>query len=406
MALDKLAGTGGSVVVDTSEGRPSYLWIGKNGSHIKLSQSAYHLLQSVATGISFDMLAERLSQQQQSSVTPAEVEAAYRHVVERIEKIEELDRDPKRLPFGFWLRIPCLNADIVNRIAQWLSLAYTPLFAGCALAIVVIVAALMLSQGRALNLGKEVFWWGFLLFQISLVFHEFGHASACARYGVRPRDIGIAIYWIYPVFYSDVTTAWQLKRWQRVVVDLGGVFFQLIVGALFACGYFLFGWQPLKLAFLMVVHSCLFSLNPIFKFDGYWVVADALGIVNLGQQPRRIVGYLLDRMRKRETKPLPWPTPIIGALILYTLVCVGFWCYFIWHLMPVMWRQVYGYPLVMANLMGSLIDPQHRLLSEHFQAFFTATFIVLITVLMTLRLVKPIFRTMCASISKLFESRP
>ncbi len=52
------------LVVDTSEKLPTYLFLGKNGSYVKLSPSAYHLLKSIRAGTSFDALATALSQRQ------------------------------------------------------------------------------------------------------------------------------------------------------------------------------------------------------------------------------------------------------------------------------------------------------------------------------------------------------
>ena len=48
-------------------------------------------------------------------------------------------------------------------------------------------------------------------------------------FGALPDRIGIGIYVIYPALFSDVTAAWRLSRGQRVLVDLGGSYFQLLV---------------------------------------------------------------------------------------------------------------------------------------------------------------------------------
>ncbi len=59
------------------------------------------------------------------------------------------------------------------------------------------------------------FWLGYLLFLLSIVIHEFGHAGASVKYGASPAGIGFALYLIFPVFYSDVTVSWKLKSKQR-----------------------------------------------------------------------------------------------------------------------------------------------------------------------------------------------
>ena len=60
----------------------------------------------------------------------------------------------------------------------------------------------------------------------SSFFHELGHASACKYFGVRHGGIGFGLYLNFPVLYTDVTEVWKLKRGERCVVNLAGVYFQ------------------------------------------------------------------------------------------------------------------------------------------------------------------------------------
>ena len=60
----------------------------------------------------------------------------------------------------------------------------------------------------------------------SSFFHELGHASACKYFGIQHGGIGFGLYLNFPVLYTDVTEVWKLKRGQRCVVNLAGVYFQ------------------------------------------------------------------------------------------------------------------------------------------------------------------------------------
>ena len=73
---------------------------------------------------------------------------------------------------------------------------------------------------------------------LSLAFHECGHAAACRYGGARPGRIGIGIYLVWPVFYTDVTDSWRLSKPGRLRTDLGGVYFNVLF-ALTAAGAFL-----------------------------------------------------------------------------------------------------------------------------------------------------------------------
>jgi len=253
-----------------------------------------------------------------------------------------------------------------------------------------VLAATVLTPRHALtfNVTLAGFVWSYVLFLGSLLLHELGHASACAHYGARPSGIGFTIYLLFPAFYSDVSAIWKLKRWQRVIVDLGGMYFQLVVGAGYAIAYALSGWEPLKVALVMIAGSCVFSLHPIFKCDGYWVVADALGVTNLSQQPFRLVRHLCDRLRGRYVQPLPWSPCVTGVLVLYVLLSGGVWGYVLWVVLPRLWQEMRAYPSVVLALLQDLLHPSHTLDIGRVHAFLISTFMVTVGLLFTWRFVK------------------
>ena len=121
----------------------------------------------------------------------------------------------------------------------------------------------------------------FVFMLLSSFFHELGHASACKYFGVRHGGIGFGLYLNFPVLYTDVTEVWKLGRIQRCVVNMAGVYFQcyLLIGLLAA---FLFtGNEILRYLILIINLGFLMTLNPFFKFDGYWIASDLLGVPNL-----------------------------------------------------------------------------------------------------------------------------
>ena len=71
----------------------------------------------------------------------------------------------------------------------------------------------------------------------SLLFHEFGHASACRYGGARPGVIGFGLYLVWPSLYTDVTDAYRLGRAGRLRTDLGGVYFNAIFILALVAGY-------------------------------------------------------------------------------------------------------------------------------------------------------------------------
>ena len=135
---------------------------------------------------------------------------------------------------------------------------------------------------------------GALTYTIALVFvkilHEMGHAYQAISRGLRVPVMGIAFIVMFPLLYTDTTDAWRLrKRYDRVMVDLGGVMVELtlaVYSTLLWC--FLPDGPARNAAFAVATISWLFSLlvnlNPLMRFDGYYLLADSLGFHNL--QPR------------------------------------------------------------------------------------------------------------------------
>jgi putative peptide zinc metalloprotease protein len=381
------------LVVDTSEGHPVYLLaVGQHPTYLRLSPSAYYILQQHSAGASFTAMAATMSQGG-TLVSAAEVERAYDTVVERICTIE---RNAKPIGADFLWRWTLLPEALVVRLAAWLCLAFRRPVACCLLAGIVAATAVAPRHVFSFQVTPTGFLWSYVLFLGSLLLHELGHASACARYGARPSGIGVTIYLIFPAFYSDVSAAWALKRWQRVVVDLGGAFFQLVVGAAYALTYTLSGWEPLRVALMMIAASCFLSLNPIFKFDGYWVVADALGVTNLSQQPYRLVRHLYARLRGRQVQPLPWSSCITTVLALYLPLSFGVWGYFLWTVLPTVWQRMLGYPSAVRALMQDLLHPSTALDIGRLYAFLSSTFIVIVVLLVVWRLLM-LLRASCRS---------
>lgn len=382
-----------NLVVDTSEREPVYLLLGRNGAHIRLSASAVQLLRQVGHGASFERLAEALSQRDGKRIAPADVEAAYHKIIAQIAKIEG---QGDRLRGAFWFRRGILPGRFVTRIAGACAAAFHPLSVVVLVAAAVVFAAVTdisaLVPRSDLSVEPTAFWPAFGLFLASLVAHEIGHASACARYGATPSEIGLGLYVIYPVFYSNVTAAWTLKRWQRVVVDVGGVYFQLVVGAGYAVAFVHWGWEPLRVAVLFILGSCVFSLNPILKFDGYWVIADALGVTNLQRQPARILRHAWARLRGRPTQPLPWRPFATVMLAGYSALTIGFWVWFLCKVAPALVPQAAHSLHVISTLVADLVASPAWPGGARVQEGIAALYVFLLVMLVAWQLIRALIR--------------
>ncbi len=134
-------------------------------------------------------------------------------------------------------------------------------------------------------------WRGAILYSLSLgavkVVHELGHAYTATRFGCRVPTMGLAFMVMMPVLYSDVSDSYRLtSKRKRLLIAAGGVIAELGLAAvaLFAWGYLQEGTLR-SIAFIVATTSLAMSLvvnlNPLMRFDGYYVLADGLGIPNL-----------------------------------------------------------------------------------------------------------------------------
>ncbi len=252
-------------------------------------------------------------------------------------RITEIVDRPDRVS-GHVIRRDVLSARLAGRLASrlrglmkgWTALAIA------AISLAVVVLALIWKPSVSVTAAN--FWGGYGLVLLLLLAHELGHAAACAANGVRPGPIGVTIYLVFPAFYADVSSAWVLTRRQRLRVDIGGVQLQLLATAMIALAAVLTGSDILQAGVLFSVGTVAMTLNPVLKMDGYWLLADALGVPNLaGQVRQRLVRVWRPDHSSPGTK---WPPGIAIALTVYTAVSVVVLAGFALYVVPWLTRCV------------------------------------------------------------------
>jgi putative peptide zinc metalloprotease protein len=140
---------------------------------------------------------------------------------------------------------------------------------------------------------------------VGIIVHELGHLAACARFGAAHGGIGIGIYWCMPVFYADVNGAWMLPRLQRAVVDAGGVYLQCAYVLALGAAYLAWEAAPFLEAMVWTHFLMLHTLNPILKYDGYWLLTDLFGLSNLHDQIRRRTGEMWRALCRKPEACMP-----------------------------------------------------------------------------------------------------
>ena len=117
-----------------------------------------------------------------------------------------------------------------------------------------------------------------LLTVLATAFHELGHAGACSFGGARPGKLGVGVYLVWPVFYTDLTDTYRLGRAGRLRADLGGVYFNWLFVLASAAAYLASGFEPLIAVMLVQHYHVLLQLLPVLRFDGHYVLSDLSGV--------------------------------------------------------------------------------------------------------------------------------
>ncbi|MCX9107344.1 efflux RND transporter periplasmic adaptor subunit [Aeromonas veronii] len=117
--------------------------------------------------------------------------------------------------------------------------------------------------------------------------HELGHAFMAKRAGCRVRSMGVAFVVMLPMFYTDVSDAWRVQdRRARLWIGAGGVLAEMLLASLALLAWLLLPDGMLRSAALLLssvtwVGSLLINLNPLMRFDGYFLLSDLWRIDNL-----------------------------------------------------------------------------------------------------------------------------
>lgn len=191
----------------------------------------------------------------------------------------------------------------VARIAAALAWLHHPLVVALVLAGAITMDVWLFAVHGAITPVLQVLeqpLWMLILFALtvaSLLFHEFGHASACRYSGATPGKIGCGVFLVWPSMYTDVTDVYRIGRTGRVRTGLGGVYFNVVFMLVLTAGYLLTG-QPFFLAAVYLAHfEVLEQLFPVVRLDGYYILGDMAGVPDLYGKVKPILLSLLPGRR-------------------------------------------------------------------------------------------------------------
>jgi putative peptide zinc metalloprotease protein len=205
---------------------------------------------------------------------------------------------------------------------------------------------------------------GCLLVAIKSI-HELGHYLACVQLRVRCAEIGALILCFTPCLYCDTTESWKLpSRWQRAGIAAAGIYFEFWI-ALIGGIVFLNTQSGLLhilgggMWIMCTIGTLVLNANPLFRYDGYFIVSDLLGAPNLGSQSSLALWQTLLRTlggAKVDRQEYDLPVGFLATFALlssiYRWFVLGSILLFLWHFLVPMGLGLYFLAIVGAMALG------------------------------------------------------
>ena len=239
----------------------------------------------------------------QADLTPNVVEVFERHERQRSARTKQ------RLLQPLAIRIPLIDPDrFLDRTVGFVR----PLFGGLGFllwAAVVASGAVLAAlnwEPLSTNLIDRVTSLDSIAFLVLAyvgvkAVHELGHGYAAKVRGGEVHELGVMLLVLMPVPYVDASsaTAFRSKK-HRMLVGAIGIMVELFLASIAIWVWLSVQPGPLRtlafnVALIGSVSTLLFNGNPLLRFDGYYVLADALEIPNLAQRSKRYLAYLSER---------------------------------------------------------------------------------------------------------------
>lgn len=224
-----------------------------------------------------------------------------------------------RLASPLFIRVPLWDPDeFLLRWLPWVGWMWR--WPGALAWVCLVVPALFLAgihwhsltanvADRVLSVGNLALLW--LTFPIVKLIHELGHAFATRSRGAEVHEIGVMFMVLTPIPYVDSSAANVFRsRRDRAMVGAAGM---LVETALASVA--MFAWVMLEPGILRAlcfnvmliagVSTVIFNLNPLLRYDGYFILCDLAEMPNLARRSQKFWTDTLDRWVLGSTDVIP-----------------------------------------------------------------------------------------------------
>ena len=110
---------------------------------------------------------------------------------------------------------------------------------------------------------------------------------SCRSIGRECNEMGVLLLAFIPCLYCNVSDVWmEPKRWKRMLVSSAGIYVEMLIAAICVPLWLMSNSGELQLFWFTLMTICsvntiLINGNPLLRYDGYYLLFDAVGIPNL-----------------------------------------------------------------------------------------------------------------------------
>ena len=204
------------------------------------------------------------------------------------------------------------------------------------------------------------------------VLHEFGHGFSCKVLGGECHELGVMILVLTPCLYCNVSDSWMLpNKWKRAGIGVAGVFVECTLASI--CTFIwwftnenMLHYLCLNIMFISSVSTIIFNINPLLRYDGYYILADILEIPNLRQKATKVMSQKAQEwflgMETQEDPFLPkrnqfWFAAYTVAAVCYRWVVMASILFFVYRFFDSYGLKVVAQGIAAMSLYGLLVMP-------------------------------------------------
>lgn len=247
-----------------------------------------------------------------------------------------------------------LNPKFSSAISKWFvplfnptvfwGLFFTMLFLG-------IYRSFFLLKHSSQIQNSVSFWYLFIFYNISIIFHEIGHIAACRRFTGKSGEMGVGLYIIFPVLFSNISPIWRATKMEKVITNLAGVYMQSILATICLIISLFYNYGFLEQFYVMITIYSLLQILPFVRTDGYWLLSDILDVPNLQKKSDKgIIDFISAPLKilKQSNSKQFW-------ILSYGLINNTFIFFFIWLQFKYSYNEILSFPIYLMGVFKKIL---------------------------------------------------